>query len=265
MRAKKLRPAQIRVFKMKRILFFIRLFVMSLVSTAQISPITTLPWYVFYSSDANKYYSNSDGNVIYIYNWNGSLYKTVSVVPPSGYSVSGISCFSKKFINNDDNIEMCVTLTATSHSGDNSYQKMWLINEDGTKLNDFGNGYLFSASFASYNGETHLSILKTTINPTAYSTTIYRCSGSGVINIALPDENVIGLAYPNPAINVITLPYQLKDKLTSHIHIYNESGKLITTIPIGTHFNEIKVDVSSYSSGIYFYECEGITNSFIVQ
>lgn len=253
---------------MRKILSFIMFVVMGLMyCTAQISPITTLPRYVYYSGlDANKYYPMiPDGNVIYIYNWNGSLYKTVSVVPPSGYSVYAISCLSKKFINNDDKLEMCVTLMATSHSGDNLNEKMWLINEDGTKLNDFGNGYSFSASFASYNGETHLTILKTTINPTAYSTTIYRCSGSGVVNIAQPDENVIGLAYPNPAINVITLPYQLKDKLTSHIHIYNESGHLVSTIPVGAHFNEIKVDVSSYSSGIYFYECEGKTNSFIVQ
>lgn len=250
---------------MKKTIFIAILVALSVVSTAQINQITSVSGYLTFSgSDANKYYTYMPtGNKIYIYNWDGSLYKMVTVTPPSGYSLQTVYCLSKKCINNDDKLEMCVSFISSSI--DNNYSKMWLINEDGTKLNDFGNAFSISANYSSYNGETHLNVMKTMTNPTSYSTIIYRCSGSGTVKVTQPNDNNVGLAYPNPATNYITIPYQLKNITTSQINIYDASGRMYSTIPVGAHFNEVKIDVSDYPAGLYIYECEGMTSSFMVQ
>lgn len=253
---------------MKKNIFIILFATLSVVGTAQISQIASISSYLMFSgADANMYYTYMpNGNSISIYNWNGSLYKTVYVTPPSGYSVQIVSCLSKKIINNDDKLEMCVVFV--SSSTDNSSHKMWLINEDGTKLNDFGNAYSWSSGYATHNGGKHLNITKMLVDASynlSYTTIIYNCSGSGSLGIAQPNSTELRAAYPNPANNTITIPYKLGNKATSEIHIYNAHGQLYTTIPIGAHFNEIKLDISSFPAGLYIYECEGISNRFIVQ
>jgi hypothetical protein len=251
---------------MKKIVFIILLATLCLAGTAQINQVASISNEIMFSgADANKYYTYTpNGNTIFIYNWNGSLYKTIIITPPSGYTVYYVYCLSKKVINNDEKLEMCVFFH--SSTVDNSYSKMWLINEDGTKLNDFGNAASFSANYDVYNGEKHLIIKKTLINPTSYTTVIYSCSGSGSVSIAQPNNTELGAAFPNPTSSMVTLPYHLSSSNnTAKMHIYDMSGKLVKTISVGPHFSEVMVDVSSFPSGMYIYECEGKTSKFVVK
>ena len=254
---------------MKKLLFTLMFASLGTMCFAQINQVASLSGYLMYSgADAEKYYTYMpSGNIVYVYNWNGSLYKTISVTPPSGYSVQTISCLSQKCINNDNKLEMCVVFVHSSSTGSSSH-KMWLINEDGTKLNDFGDAYTWAASYSSYNGETHLNIMKGTVDASynlTYTTIIYKCSGSGMVGIAQPERTELGKAFPNPTSEIITIPYKLNGNTTSQIHIYDAAGHLYTTIPVGPHFNEIKLDVSEYPSGVYLYECNGTSNRFVVR
>ena len=143
------------------------------------------------------------------------------------------------------------------------------MNEDGEMLYDFGTAYSISeGNFHSNNNETRFCIFKALKegNNLNYSTTIYRCNGPGVASISPinQEENTLGNAYPNPSHSMITLPYRLTKEQCSEMHIYNINGQLIKTIPIGPHFNEVVVDVSSFPSGMYIYEYERKTNKFIV-
>lgn len=252
---------------MRKSVFF--LFAMfSAACSAQISQIASISEYLMYSgADANKYYTYMpNGNAITIYNWDGSLYKTVSVTPPSGYTVQTVLCLSKNIINNDNKLEMCIIFNTSTT--DNSSHKMWLINEDGTKLNDFGNAYSYSSSYSTSNGGNHLNILKMLIDASynvSYTTIIYNCSGTGSLGVSLQNNTELGAAFPNPANNIITLPYKLNNKASSEIHIFDAHGHLLSSIPVGAHFNEIKLDISSFPTGIYIYECDGTTNRFVVQ
>lgn len=253
---------------MKKSILIILFATISAVCSAQINQIASISGQLMFSgADANMYYTYlPNGNSISIYNWNGSLYRTVSVTPPSGYSVQTVLCLSKKIINNDDKVEMCVVFV--SSTTDNSSHKMWLINEDGTKLNDFGNAYSWSSGYASYNGENHLNVYKVLIDENynvSYTTIIYNCSGTGSLGVSQPNNTELGAAFPNPANNTITLPYKLNNKVSSEIHIFDANGHLLSSIPVGAHFNEIKLDISSFPAGIYIYECDGITNRFVVQ
>ena|GEM_PF-5597267 len=156
--------------------------------SAQISQIASISGNILYSgADANKYYTYMpNGNTVTIYNWDGSLYKTVSVTPPSGYTVQTVFCLSKNIINNDNKLEMCIIFNTSAT--DNSSHKMWLINEDGTKLNDFGNAYSWSCSYATSTGGNHLNVNKTLIDASynvSYTTIIYNCSGTGSLGVSL--------------------------------------------------------------------------------
>jgi len=70
--------------------------------------------------------------------------------------------------------------------------------------------------------------------------------------------------YPNPANTTITLPYQLKQGEKSAMHIYNINGQLVETKQVDYVFDKILLNVSSYASGTYFYEVNGVSNKFIV-
>lgn len=254
---------------MKKMVFAFLFATFGSICNAQLTQLSSLSGYLMFSgADANKYYTYMpSGNVVYVYNWNGSLYKAVSVTPPSGYSVQTVSCLSQKCINNDSKLEMCVIFVHSSATGSSSH-KMWLINEDGTKINDFGDASTWASNYSSYNGETHLNVMKGTIDASyniTYTTIIYKCNGSAMAGISQPDMAELGAAYPNPSSSMITIPFKLNSKATSQIHIYDAAGHLFSTIPVGIHFNEIKLDVSDYPSGIYFYECEGISNRFVVR
>lgn len=256
--------------KMKRIVLLMLFVTIGAMCTAQLSPIASISGYLMFSgSDANMYYTYMPtGNTIYVYNWDGSLSKTVSVTPPSGYTIQSVYCLSKKIFNNDDKLEMCVTFHSSSVN--NSYYKMWLINENGSKLYDFGNAYAWNCNFISYNGTTHLNAIKGILeanNNLSYTTIIYNCSGPGTVSTqaANHDNITVGSAYPNPSDKTITIPYNLSSDKTTELHIYNIDGTLMNSIPVGPHFNEVSVDVSTFPSGIYIYECDGRTNKFIVK
>ena len=94
---------------------------------------------------------------------------------------------------------------------------------------------------------------------------IYRCAGNGgdiVVNEIT--ANTIEPAYPNPTYNTITIPYSMNGNQASEMHIYDIQGRLVKTIQVGPHFNEVNVDVSSFPSGTYIYECNGVSNKFVV-
>ena len=252
----------------------------SLIANAQLTELHTFPvfgisWQSYNGAlpAAGYHYSeiNSSGRwTYYVYNWDFTLNRTLSITPPSGYKVYSVLSMSKNYINDDDKIEMFVTYEKINYTDNNTQNKLQLINEDGTVLQDFGSAYYWhGGSFHSYNNETRVTVAKQTYtNGTAtYSTIIYRCAGPGQVSIPEVSQETItlGNAYPNPTTNTVTLPYHLSSNNTSEIHIYNTSGKLVQTVSVGPHFNEVLIDVSSFPSGLYIYECEGKTSKFVVK
>ena len=230
-----------------------------------------LPGHYFFSgADAYKFYKSYytvGDNEIKIYNWDMSLYGTINLTVPSGYNVSSVSCLSKRFLNNDDNLEMCVTLTNSSNTG-NTHSKLWRIDENGNVLTDYGDAYMWSSSLCSYNGESNLVVVKTTIDASyqvSYTTNVYDYGGRLSATMPQPGQSEVGSVYPNPAVNYIRIPYQLNGKSTSEINIYDASGRHVKTIQVGSDFNEVKLDISGFTKGVYLYECEGKTDRFIVQ
>lgn len=97
-----------------------------------------------------------------------------------------------------------------------------------------------------------------------YTTKIYSFSGlyDNVSNTSV--DNLEIKPYPNPAINEIHLPFESVQKVSS-IKICDVQGKMIERIPVGDGATEYVLNVSSYPSGLYFYEINGSTQTFVVQ
>lgn len=79
-----------------------------------------------------------------------------------------------------------------------------------------------------------------------------------VTGIAIPEGAVLKQNYPNPASKLTTIKYRLPDNSNSvTLKIYNATGAEVITMDEGSKTqgeHEIKVDVSSLTSGSYLYQ-----------
>jgi len=227
--------------------------------------------HVFYENRFDvELFHCTNNNQIKLYNTDYSLYKTVNITPPIGYTFSGGFNFSKKLFNDDNKIEF--TANFFKNEGGIIYYNIRLYNEDGTMLKDFGeHPYTIIASVIKINEQYKLSIYKYATPSVNAITEIYSLPGTlpsnptEPINNSSTSYNQLQTAYPNPANAVITLPYQLKQGEFSTMHIYNTNGQLIETKQIGYDFDKILLNVSGYTKGVYFYEVNGVSNKFIVE
>ena len=93
---------------------------------------------------------------------------------------------------------------------------------------------------------------------------IYSCPGNGETSTSV--ENVSAKvkrnAYPNPATDVVTLPYDANG--ATSMKIYDMQGKLVERKFLDKNKQELQLNVKNYTSGMYFFEVNGESNSFIV-
>ena len=96
-------------------------------------------------------------------------------------------------------------------------------------------------------------------------TYIYSCPGNGETTTSV--ENVPAKAkrnaYPNPATDLVTLPYEVDD--ATSMKIYDMHGKLVERKFLDKSKQELQLNVKNYPSGMYFFEVNGESNSFVVK
>ena len=154
-------------------------------------------------------------------------------------------------------------MVATGGTRTHSY----IMEEDGTIIFDFTNGDNDGFEFKLVNNEIRLfrSVGYFVGSYTAddMELEIYGTGG----NYSAEEFHLVSnsVAYPNPARSNITLPYELEDGEKETMSIYNLNGQLIERFEISSHFNQVQLNVNSYSPGIYLYEYKGRSNKFIVQ
>ncbi|MBO5673052.1 MAG: T9SS type A sorting domain-containing protein [Paludibacteraceae bacterium] len=96
-------------------------------------------------------------------------------------------------------------------------------------------------------------------------TYIYSCPGNGEVTTSV--ENVPAKvkrnAYPNPASDLVILPYDANG--ATSMKIYDMQGKLVERKFLDKNKQELQLNVKDYPSGMYFFEVNGESNSFIVE
>lgn len=219
-----------------------------------------------YITEPINRYIYRNNNTIQIYKPDFSLEKTVSISLPAGYEITLITT-TQHFFNSDNKYEFFISAHQTEAAASDQYSYAVIINDEGTVIHNFGYSYMFSGSCHRIAGQLRFVLLKyiytgtSTIN---YNTEVYSCGGnySGVAPIE--SHNQLS-PYPNPATSIINLPYELAQGTTAEMRIFNSNGQVVEVKQLGSHFNNILLNVDNYVPGIYFYEYNGNRGKFIVQ
>ncbi len=87
-----------------------------------------------------------------------------------------------------------------------------------------------------------------TADSTVLEVTIDNCIPTGVNDF----EHEVGAAYPNPAGDFITIPYEFEANEASLL-IYNAVGTHLESVVLDRNHGQVQVDVKDYIPGVYFY------------
>lgn len=193
---------------------------------------------------------------------------------PVGCDRVDASNFQKGVYENNDKIAFLVCFYDNDEADVTKKSSFKIINEDGKVVKDLGYATYGSTKhyvFKLPNGKMKLMFNRLIQSPDYsldnYTEEIYSLPGTGTSGLSESySKEGIGLyAYPNPATDYITLPYSLDGKRIGDLKIYDLNGILIESKKVGGDFNEIQLDVSSYKSGTYVYNCNGTTRKFTVK
>lgn len=215
-----------------------------------------------YSSGTIAYmlYDSRNPNAINVYNLDNSLYANKSITPPAGYQVYTFLEASKHLYNDNDKIEFTIIFKKT----DEFKFITQIQDEDGSVLIDFG-GYVSMNWFVTNNKFVMYVNYAESINKDdIFKNEIYSLGGTvPASTTTLKSASTTKSAYPNPSSSIINIPYNITG--TSILTIYNMNGQIVDTKTIDNYFNELQLNVSNYTPGIYTYQYNGIINRFIVK
>ena len=193
-----------------------------------------------------------------IYNSDYSLKKEVTLYPLEGYSEIGtigvlapdLIMVESVYYDNDYHYHCCYCM----YDSNGNIIKNWGadVSIDDDMLLNSGIIHQNKLMFWVYNRTTG-----------DYYTEIYSIDGyESVKNVRATS---FGHAYPNPARNTISLPYNLNKGEQAEMLIYDVNGKMIEKKTIDSTFDKILLNVESYTPGIYFYSVNGVSHKFVVR
>lgn len=222
-------------------------------------------WFIS-NSNGIMYYSITDttSNQIIIYNQDYSVYKSVTINRPTGYSMV-IANPSEQLFNTNNEIEFLILfLKYTTQNGYNT--KIILYNENASVIKDFGTYDYFAYPYVVSNGNTSKLLIKVNSANTnsQFVDQVYSLPGSPANKVSNLKSSNVRPAFPNPSNTIVNLPYELENGQETIMNIYNSNGQLIEQKIIDSAFDRIILNVQSYKQGIYIYSYNGISNRFIV-
>ena len=198
-------------------------------------------------------------NQVRLYNLNHSVWKTINVNVPSGYTNWYPAFITEKLVNSDNNVELFVNLNGNP----NAAGKVQLINESGSVI----------TTIDSADIDTDVPVIQTVGNST-YKL-VLKCGKDKWCVYALPGTipcdkcgNGLGLGkpgkgttsgnisnpIPNPSNSQTTVEYALPIGATSGvIDIYNMNGQKVKSYKVDNTFNNLLIDNKELNSGTYYY------------
>lgn len=198
-------------------------------------------------------------NQVRLYNLNHSVWKTINISMPSGYTSWYPAYITEKLVNSDNNVELFIDLGGNPHAAG----KVQLINESGNVLTTIDS--------ASIGGE--ISELQTVGNGTFKL--VLKCGkdkwcvynlpgtipcdkcGNG-LGVGKPGKGItsgnVSYPIPNPSNSQTKVDYTLPLGATSGvIDVYNMNGQKVKSYNVDNTFNSLLIDNTELSSGTYYY------------
>lgn len=222
------------------------------------------------TNNQTMYWSyNTTTGVLILYADDYSLYKSITISPPTGYQNYSMNLsiltysLSTKVFNTDDLVEFASLFQSTSDPND---LKLLLYNENLQLLKDFGNrGGIYT--FRTVDNETKCGVSGFTLSGSqiTYFLDIYHLPG----NLPVDVDNVFSSIYepipfPNPTRTYIAIPISLNENETTILNIFNQNGQIIESRVISGFEKILNIDVQEYTPGLYFYQYNNIKEKFIV-
>lgn len=93
---------------------------------------------------------------------------------------------------------------------------------------------------------------------------VYSFAGTASNVSQVKSDNTEMKPYPNPSHDKIHLTFDAVKNVSS-IKVCDVNGRMIERIPVGDNATEYELDVHSYPEGVYFYEIDGKSQSFMVK
>lgn len=209
--------------------------------------------YSFNTQNGINYFTFDNlANTVTIYNQNHIFYKTVNFPE----TPDKIHFITDKLFNNDDLIEILYS-TPTGFGADNNTK---LINENGVILQTIPNRPYARLTKDSSN---NFKLIVSNIENYMLNYDVYSLSGT----LSLVQEDIYlnnsFVGYPNPTDNTITITNKLLLRENGILEVFDINGKKVMEKNITGGNNEINLDVTELSNGVYIYKLNGQTNRFI--
>lgn len=228
---------------------------------AQINLEHTLDGYlmpIIIDDNPEYYYDVYDkSNNIKIYDKNFNLYKNINITPPDNCNRYYTNATA---LNNDIIFMICFNNINNTSDPNNCINKLYDIN--GNIIKDLGKSCSAGSFIVYSNKMLYYKMFINSNNQVSYATEIY--SISLVNNLNESNYNCTISPFPNPANNIITLPYNLNSGF-SEMLIHDINGKLIEKKIIDSSSNNILLDIEGYIPGVYLYSVNGFTQKFVVR
>jgi len=254
---------------MKRIALIILVFVFfAFRSLAQISYENTYTGvsaaYIHLPVAGYKYYVMDVANKqCRLYNNDHSIWKTVNLSIPANYYLCDIQFVTENLFNTDNLIEMLYVACNYNTTLKYYTYDTRIVNENGTIILSMpyaGYSYIYPAE----NGSKLLMwIYDFSVFPEKVNTMVFSIPGKlNTLTTTASDglKSAPRNAYPNPAIDEVTLPYSLPSNVyQAELKLYTMSGTLVKSFTVDHTFNSILVKTSELPAGIYVYRIESNT------
>ena len=222
---------------------------------------------------------NGDRDYSYYYHFydaDCNLYKRLKEIDDGFFYV--VHYITRNVFTTDGKICRLVRKNAYSDYGGYNFLGFQIIDEDGKVIQEItwdnkygscqkvelikvGNKYkllLSTECQTNWNAETMGC-------DTYYYVLVYSCPGNGETTTSVENVpmKVKRNAYPNPASDLVTLPYDANG--ATSMNIYDMQGKLVERKFLDKTKQELQLNVKNYTSGMYFFEVNGESYSFIVE
>ena len=239
----------------KKALVFIAMLCVTYVCSGQIELLKNVNGQVFPTISEDEFYSLDFENLnqIVIYDANMNVKKTISI---NGIEVFWVSNVGKNIYTNSGKYEFLLFGRVSEDDNDRCY----FCNEDSEFIylcNNDGQCDMLDYAYKSRIVRNKLIIPY----DEGSKTKVYSLYGN-VSKIA-DHKSSQSKAYPNPATSNIKIQYTV-DKMDI-MTIYDISGKIIESVFLSPSVNEIEIQVSNYSQGVYIYKYKDVSGKFIVQ
>lgn len=189
-----------------------------------------------------------------IYNHNHELVKTIPLgAAPSGFYRKDL-LYAYPFFNALEEGKWCLATTYLRYEfGVGSRLHFRLYKEDGTVALNEPN---FNFSWINNDAGRGAILSIYSSNSGSYTSKIYRLPNALPTGIATEEGLVSGQSirvYPNPAGRLVKINYQLPQGVQQgELEILNTAGSLQRSVTVGPDFQEVSVDVSGLTKGVYF-------------